>query len=132
MFRVLNWIWCKRPRKQKSVHQAPVVQKVDSAIHRINQYPADKRVRNNCVICWIVIYPSDSAIHLLNNRGQFFTQKEMTMLFVMRCSMKQQTFLLCTTLIRASLEEQKGSNSVKMLRQILLPPVGRGQFTFHF
>ena len=40
---------------------ALVVQKMESAIHRIS-------VREtNCVIQWIEIYPVDSAIHLLNN-----------------------------------------------------------------
>ena len=39
---------------------ALVVQKMESAIQRIS-------VREtNCVIQWIVIYPVDSAIHLLN------------------------------------------------------------------
>ena len=37
---------------------APVVQKVDSAIHCINHYPVDPSVREtNCVIHWIEIYP---------------------------------------------------------------------------
>ena len=50
---------------------APVVQKLDSAIHRINHYPVDLSDREtNCVIHWIVIYPVDSAIQLLNNWGQ--------------------------------------------------------------
>ena len=41
---------------------APVVQKVDNAIHRINHYPMDSAIE-----FWIVIYPADSAIHRLNN-----------------------------------------------------------------
>ena len=41
---------------------APVVQTLVSAIHQINLYPAD-------IIRWIVIYPADSAIQRLNNRG---------------------------------------------------------------
>ena len=36
------------------LNQARVVQMLDSAIHRINHYPADKYYRNNCVIKWIV------------------------------------------------------------------------------
>ena len=44
--------------------QAPVVQKVDSAIHWITQLVLIVFNR------WIVIYPFDSAIHPLNNRGQ--------------------------------------------------------------
>ena len=68
IFRVLNWIWCKRPRMQKSVHQS-------------------------------------------------FRQKEMAMLSGIHCSTGQKTLLLCTTLNRASLEEQKVSNTVKTLRQ---------------
>ena len=45
---------------------APVVQTLDSAIHRISHYP----------IHWIDFYPVDSAIQRLNNRGLevlFFT-----------------------------------------------------------
>ena len=42
---------------------APVVQKVDSAIHWINHYPVDNA--KDCVNT----YPVDSAIHLLNNQG---------------------------------------------------------------
>ena len=39
-----------------SVHLAPVVQRVDNAIHRINHYPADK--------CWEnkLDYPLDSDL----------------------------------------------------------------------
>ena len=43
------------------------VQKVDSAIHRINHYPADKNLGNH----WITIYPADSAIQVSNNLAQF-------------------------------------------------------------
>ena len=38
--------------------QAPVVQRLDNAIHRISRYPADK------------CYPVDSVIQLLNNLAQ--------------------------------------------------------------
>jgi len=37
-------------------HQARVVQKVDSAIHRINHYPADS------VVCFVNSYPLDSDL----------------------------------------------------------------------
>ena len=37
---------------------------LDSTIHRINHYPADKYWGH-----WIEIYPVDSAIQPLNNRG---------------------------------------------------------------
>ena len=51
--------------------QAPVVQTLDSAIHRINHYPADKYYGNQYyAIRWIVIYPVDSTIRRLNNQGQ--------------------------------------------------------------
>ena len=43
--------------------QAPVVQKVDNAIHRINHYPLDT------AIGFAITYPVDSAIHRLNNWG---------------------------------------------------------------
>ena len=52
-------------------HQALVVQKLDSAILRINHYPVDSIEETNCVIHWIEINPVDvhlcSFIHLLNN-----------------------------------------------------------------
>ena len=50
----------------------PVVQTLDSALHWINHYPADKHLcsKINRVIQWIVIYPADSAIHRSNNWGQ--------------------------------------------------------------
>ena len=36
--------------------QAPVVQRLDNAIHRINHYPADR------VICFVNTYPLDSDL----------------------------------------------------------------------
>ena len=54
----------------ESIHQAPVVQTLDSAIHRINHYPADKYYGNQLRYPrWIVIYPVDSATQRLNNWG---------------------------------------------------------------
>ena len=38
------------------IHQDRVVQKVDNAIHRINQYPADS------VVCFVNTYPLDSDL----------------------------------------------------------------------
>ena len=35
-------------------HQAPVVQRLDNAIHRINHYPADS------LVCFVNTYPLDS------------------------------------------------------------------------
>ena len=50
--------------------EAPVVQTLDSAIHRRNPYSADKYWKNHCVIhC---IYQVDSVIHLSNNWAQVF------------------------------------------------------------
>ena len=43
---------------------APVVQRLDNAIQRINHYPADSTV------CFVNTYPLDSVIQPLNNRGQ--------------------------------------------------------------
>ena len=48
---------------------APFVQKVDSAIHRINLYPVDSVLLSLTLIRWRVIYLVDSAIQLLNNWG---------------------------------------------------------------
>ena len=49
---------------------APVVQKLDRTTCVSTGYIAIQRISNtktNCVMHWIVIYPVDSAIHLLNN-----------------------------------------------------------------
>ena len=52
----------------ESLHQAPVIQKVDKAIHWINLYPLDSTILVSLtLILWLVICPVDSAIHLLNN-----------------------------------------------------------------
>ena len=55
-------------------NQAPVVEKVDNAIQRINHYPPDSAISFPWLILifWIVIYPVDSGIHLLNNWGQIY------------------------------------------------------------
>ena len=46
---------------------------LDSAIHQINHYPAEKYYGNQyCAICWIVIYPMNSAIQHLNNQRQLY------------------------------------------------------------
>ena len=50
--------------------QAPVVQKVNSAIRWINLYQCITQLVSLILIRWIVIYPVDSAIQCLNNRGQ--------------------------------------------------------------
>ena len=39
-----------------TIHLAPVVRKVDNAIHRINYYPADS------VVCFVNTYPLDSDL----------------------------------------------------------------------
>ena len=49
-------------------NQAPVVQKVDSTMRWIIEWIA--QLVFQILICWIVIYPVDSTIRLLNNRGQ--------------------------------------------------------------
>ena len=48
---------------------ASFVQKVDSAIHRINLYPADSVLLSLTLIRSIAMYLVDSAIQLLNNWG---------------------------------------------------------------
>ena len=49
---------------------APVVRKVDNAIHRINHYPVDSVVFvSSILIRWTAIYPVDNVIQPLNNRG---------------------------------------------------------------
>ena len=54
-------------------NQASVVQRLDSTIHRINHYPADSAISfPNTYPLDSDFYPVDSAIQLLNNRGQLF------------------------------------------------------------
>ena len=60
----------KRPRPAV----AEIVQKLDSALHRINHYPAEKYYGNQFAIRWIVMYPVDGTIQRLNYRGQDFRQ----------------------------------------------------------
>ena len=51
-------------------HQGPVVQKVNSAIHRINHYPEwITQLVSLILIHSIVIYQVDSTIQLLSNWG---------------------------------------------------------------
>ena len=44
--------------------QGPVVQRLDNAIQRISVNKTNHAIR------WIVIYPVDSVVQPLNNRGQ--------------------------------------------------------------
>ena len=58
----------KKVRKRKAIYSylvalAPVVQTLDRAIQRISITEINYAIR------WIVIYPVDSAIRRLNNRG---------------------------------------------------------------
>ena len=60
------------PNGKKAITDlALVVQKVDNAIHWINRYPL-RGLFLSTLIRWIVIYPMDSVIQPLNNRGQGF------------------------------------------------------------
>ena len=52
------------------VEQVSVVQRLKSAIHRINRYPTESIRETNCAIQWIVIYSADNTIHLSNNWRQ--------------------------------------------------------------
>ena len=46
----------------QALHQAPVVQKADGAIHWINHYPVDSTIS----------FRNTSAIQLLNNQGLLY------------------------------------------------------------
>ena len=57
---------------------APVVRRLDKAIHRISRYP-DQWIsvnKTNHANRWIVIYPVDSVIHLSNNPGLVYHNNE--------------------------------------------------------
>ena len=43
-------------KRHVGAHQAPVVQRLDNAIHRLNHYPADS------VVCFVNAYPLDSDL----------------------------------------------------------------------
>ena len=50
--------------------QVPFVQTMDSVIHCIDHYPADRYLGNQLyLIQWIDIYPVDSVRHLLKWKG---------------------------------------------------------------
>ena len=53
----------------KAKYLAPVVQTSDSAIHRINLYPADSVIDFCNTYPLDSVYPVDSVIQRLNNRG---------------------------------------------------------------
>ena len=55
-FYLIELVFCK-----KYIYLAPVVRKVDNAIHWINHYPVDS------LVWWIAIYPVDSIMQSLNN-----------------------------------------------------------------
>ena len=60
------------PRTIRDWNKLPdsIVQALDSAINRSNHYQWISIRKTNCTIHWIEIYPVNSAIQPLNNRGQ--------------------------------------------------------------
>ena len=52
-----------------SIHLAPVVHTLDSAIHRIKIYPLDRTIGFPSTYPLDSDFPLDSAIQRLNNRG---------------------------------------------------------------
>ena len=56
----------RRGMSRTAIAQAPVVQRLDNAIQRISVNKTNHAIR------WIVIYPVDSVIQPLNNRGLNF------------------------------------------------------------
>ena len=85
-------------RQSTTTHdlQAPVVQMLDSAIHRINHYPADKYLGNQShyPLYKDLQYPQDSAIHLLNNWGQTFNTSQISSNNSEKLSLLADTHLL--------------------------------------
>lgn len=65
-----NCLTSLKKANQEAKFQAPVVQIVDSAIHRIYHYPVDSVVCFVRLVHWIAIYPVDSIIHPLNHWAQ--------------------------------------------------------------
>ena len=73
---IVKYTWCHVKTKNSWARhftltvplssQAPVVQRLDNAIHRINRYPVDKSWQSK------PRYPLDSVIYFSNNRGQVY------------------------------------------------------------
>ena len=53
-----------------STHLAPVLQKMDNTIHRINNHPLDNAIGLTHTYHWIVIYPMDGVIQVLSNSSE--------------------------------------------------------------
>ena len=73
----------KRENEKGNVNSAlaPVAQTLDSAIHWITiQWISNWET--NCTFHWIKIYPSDSAIHLLNNWDLVFYKNKIIVTLV--------------------------------------------------
>ena len=69
--------YCTFSFPEPTILQALVVQRLDNAIHRINHYPVDSVVCFVNAYRWIVIYPMDSVIQPLNNRGLACIDREL-------------------------------------------------------
>ena len=62
-----------------NIFLTPGVQKVDSAIHRINHYPLDSALLVSLILMqWIVIYLMNTTIQLLNNWDLKYTSLSKT------------------------------------------------------
>ena len=103
------------PHKQ----QAPVVQTLDSTIHRINHYPGYKwcisvRETNCAAIHWIVIYPLDSVIQFLKNWGLDISVVKLNLLTGLQIfsSLRRTTVLVRHHLGRTS--PKKGLNFISV------------------
>ena len=49
-------VFQRNPLQKQIIFLAPVVQRLDNAIHRINRYPVDS------VVCFVNTYPLDSDL----------------------------------------------------------------------
>ena len=69
MYRAVDFLFGLNPFSFVTI-LAPVVQTLDSGIHRIKIYPLGGALWVSLILIhWIVIYPMDTAIQRLNNRG---------------------------------------------------------------
>ena len=80
---------CRRPLLVAFHIPGPSCSKVDSAIHWITQLVL------LVVIRWIAIYPVDSVIHLLNNRGQMYIFNRMSCLSNLRSKLLLHKGIFC-------------------------------------
>lgn len=89
---------------------------VYNIIHRIYHYPTD------CTIHWVVIYPLDRVIHRLNNLGQVYGSRGMTLWYFVSSNQ-----LLDVSESQSSLPSPRGGLMLRLGRSLLKNPLRKGR-----